>query len=92
MAGDMCLGTRWSASQAAGGLPEDLGQNPFCQLSRAAKYCHDPSVCGDLKHDILQHKGTSVKLPSFVPPKGRCGGRLFSAWLPAAQPHMTTSD
>lgn len=32
-------------------LPEDLGQNPLSQLSCAAKYCHDPRACGDLKYD-----------------------------------------
>lgn len=58
------------------GLPEDLGQNPFCQLSCAAKYCHDPSVRGDLKHDnILQHEGTSINSPaSFLPRDTVVGG------------------
>lgn len=32
------------------GLPEDSSQNTFCQLSRAARHCRDPGVCGELKH------------------------------------------
>lgn len=58
-------------------LPEDLGQNPLFQLSCAAKYCHDPRACGDLKYDnTLEHK-VCIKLPSFAPPMGCCGHRLF---------------
>lgn len=75
------------------GLPEDLGCNPFFQLSWAARLCHDPSAGGAPTHDnILQHKGTSVKHPSVLPTEGCCGGRLVSARLPAAQPRVPTPD
>lgn len=62
------LGDPLECVTASRAQPEDLGQNPLSQFSCAAKYCHNPRACGDLKYDILQQKAGVSNSPALLLP------------------------